>query len=157
MNSSEEFIAQIEQHRGLISKVVFLYADSPDDRNDLTQEIIGQAWKSYASFRGDSKFATWLYRVAMNVSLSFLKQNIRRKDLDLPTNTGSYSISNEADLLDRILKALNPIEKSIVLLQIEGYRQPEIAEMVGISEINIRTKVHRIRKKLKTHGIDKLT
>ena len=137
--------------------MVFLYADNTEDRNDLRQEIISQAWRSYKSFRGEAKFSTWLYRIAMNVSITFIKQHKKRKELDISDQIGADYISNESDLLERILRMLNPIEKSIVLLQIEGYRQPEIAEMLGLSEINTRTKIHRIRKKLKDHGVDRIT
>ena len=136
---------------------MFLYADEVEDRNDLRQEIISQAWRSFASFRSEAKFSTWLYRVAMNVSITFLKQQKKRQNIPSNSQVATSTQSDDSDLLERILRILNPVEKSIVLLLIEGYRQPEIAEILGLTEINTRTKVHRIRKKLQKHGVDQLT
>ncbi|MEL7145459.1 MAG: sigma factor, partial [Bacteroidota bacterium] len=77
MSLNDHFILKINQHKGLINKVVFLYADDHEDRNDLRQEIISQAWKSFKSFRGESLFSTWLYRVSINVAISVLRQSKR--------------------------------------------------------------------------------
>ena len=157
MNLHDQFVEHINKHRALINKVVFLYADHSEDRNDLRQEIIGQAWRSYKSFRGESKFSTWLYRIAVNIAISFIRQHQRRKAHDLPQPNKVTNPSEEKELLERILRVLNPVEKSVVLLMIDGYKQPEIADILGLTEINTRTKVHRIRKKLKEHGFDQFT
>lgn len=154
MAEKETFINLIEANQGIINKTVFLYADDPEDRRDLKQEIISQAWGSFGSFRGDAKFSTWLYRVATNVAISTLKKAKRAGRKEVVTEGASVSqFTHEHELLQIILSALNPIEKSIVLLMVEGFSQPEIAEMTGISENNTRTKIHRIRKKLEKHGV----
>ena len=158
MGKDSQFVDLINQHKGVINKVVFLYADNSEDRKDLRQEIISQAWGAFNSFRGHSKFSTWLYRVAMNVAISSFKHHNKRKGLSIKLNTSdSSSGSSSTELLEHILRILNPIEKSVVLLQIEGYTQPEIAHILGLSNVNTRTKIYRIRKKLRKHGIDQLT
>lgn len=156
MDKRAEFISLIDKHQSLINKVVFLYVDGTEDRRDLRQEIISQAWGSFKSFRGEAKFSTWLYRVAMNVAIATIRKTIKERSAELPKPSPVEAFTNEKDLLNIILNVLSPVEKSIVILQIEGYGQPEIAEILGISEGNTRIKIHRIRKKLKDYGIDKL-
>ena len=157
MPDKGKFVQLIEEHQGLINKVVFLYADDSGDRRDLKQEIIGQAWGAFRNFRGESKFSTWLYRVALNTALSSLKRSSRQKEIK-QTNA-SQEISHprvENELIEMVLSVLNPIEKSIVLLLVEGYAQKEIAQVLGISDGNTRTKIHRIRNKLDEYGIKDL-
>jgi len=158
LEKDSQFVELINQHKGVINKVVFLYTDHLEDRKDLRQEIISQAWGAFHSFRGHSKFSTWLYRVAMNVAISSFKHHHKRKSLPTKLKTSdSISEASGPELLEQILRVLNPIEKSIVLLQIEGYTQSEIANILGLTDVNTRTKIYRIRKKLRKHGIDKLT
>lgn len=157
MDPQHDFISLIRNHQALLNKVVFLYADDHEERNDLRQEIVSQAWGSFKSFKGESRFSTWLYRVAMNVAIATVRKKIKKKDLSyFPAEKITNPHDTEVELLELILRILNPIEKSIVLLLIEGFDQAEIAGIVGISEVNTRTKIHRIRKKLKENGIDKL-
>lgn len=154
MKGKKDFIQKIDAHQGLINKVVFLYADNTEDKRDLKQEIIAQAWGSFKSFRGDSKFSTWLYRVALNVAIAGIRKQKRKNSYEHTEN--QYVVpphSNEKELLETIIKVLNPIEKNMVLLMIEGYNNSEIADIIGISEGNVRVKIHRIRNKLKEYGI----
>ena len=133
---------------------MFLYANTAEDKKDLSQEIIAQAWRSYGNFEGKAKFSTWLYKVAINTAIT----SIRKRKLEFESLSDSNTVPLQSErsgkeLLEIILGLLTPVEKSIVLLTIEGYKQPEIAETLGISGENIRVKVHRIRKKLDKHGI----
>lgn len=155
METQASFIKKIQQHKGLLNKLIFLYADFPEDREDLRQEILLQAWKSYPKFKGDAEFSTWLYRIGINVGITTLSKRKRaapqqlEPNLDLPKphkGTGK-------ELLELILKQLNPIDRTLIILLIEGYKQTEIAEMLGISAENVRTKLFRIRKKLQKNGI----
>lgn len=157
MEKEKEFIALIKDHQKLINKILFLYADNIEDRMDLRQEILLEAWKSFSKFKGISKFSTWLYRIGLNVS--FRKLN-RDKKFEY---THEYNMStiesrqmSHQELLDAVLRALNPVEKSIVLLLIEGYKQEEIVAIIGITPVNLRVKTHRIRTKLKNYGIEAL-
>lgn len=158
MTNKKEFIHLIQEHKGVLNKVIYLYANNPEEKEDLRQEILLQAWRSYKNFRGEAQFSTWLYRIALNVSITFLrKKKLIFEDIGQVRTVTAADSGSSAELLQTILRLLGPVEKSIVLLTIEGYKQPEIAEMVGVSGENIRVKMHRIRKKLKEHGIKDLT
>jgi RNA polymerase sigma-70 factor (ECF subfamily) len=153
----KEFIELIKTHEGLIHKIAYAYCDNSVERDDLKQEIIGQAWASYARYRGDAKFSTWLYRLALNTALTNLQKAKKKPDHPqekLIHKTTIPAGNNAQELLDFILTKLNPIEKSIVLQLVEGFDHTEIAESLGISEGNARVKIHRVRKKLIEYGIE---
>jgi RNA polymerase sigma-70 factor (ECF subfamily) len=155
VESQQVFILKIQEHQAIINKLIYLYADTSEDRKDLRQEILAQAWRSYSKFKGESKFSTWLYRVGLNVAISGIRKKKRNAyQLDHPPAGIAVTGATEKELLELILGLLNPIEKSLLLLLVEGYQQPEMAEMLGISAENVRVKIHRIRKKLKSHGIE---
>jgi RNA polymerase sigma factor (sigma-70 family) len=145
------FLEQIEEHTGIINKIVNLYADNTDDRQDLRQEILLQAWRSYASFENRSKFSTWLYRVCLNTALVFHRKSKRMVTVDID-NIKPLSNNNEvhhgAELLYLAVKQLPPAERSIIILHLDGYANEEIAEIIGISKNNAAVKLHRIKQTL---------
>ena len=130
-----------------------MYANDAEERKDLRQEILAQGWKSFAHFRGDARFSTWLYKVGMNVAIGSLRKKKEYTAVEEKHFANGVS-GNDQELLQQILQMLNPIEKSLVLLMIEGYEQPEMADILGISANNVRVKVHRIREKLKKYEIE---
>lgn len=137
--------------------MLYLYADSPEDRNDLRQDILSRAWAAYPRFQAKSKFSTWLYRIALNAALTRLRKQKQLQyvpEAYAPDPAGPPP-GHEAELLGLMLSLLTEIEKSVLLLMVEGYDRPEIAEMIGISENNLRVKIFRLRQKLKTHGIER--
>lgn len=154
MSLEKNFISEIEQHKGIIIKVVSLYADHPDDRADLKQEILFQAWKSFKRFRGESKFSTWLYKVALNTAMTFVKSAIRHKSnlpvdgVDLEDQTSDVESKNQ---LYWAIKQLPEIEKTIITLHLDGFDNTEIAEMIGVNRNNLNVKLHRIKQRLLTH------
>ena len=136
-----------------------MYFNAEEDRNDLFQEITLQLWKAYPNFRGDSKFTTWMYRVALNTAISFFKKEKKKKPADriAPENlelTTSEEEQREKQehlmMLHKAIDKLSKTDKALVLLHLDEYANKEIAEIMGISEINVRVKLTRIRKKLKT-------
>lgn len=145
------FLEQIEEHAGIINKIVNLYADNADDRQDLRQEILLQAWRSYESFENRSKFSTWLYRVCLNTALVFHRKSKRMVTVDID-DIKPISSNNEvhhgAELLYLAIKQLPPAERSIIILHLDGYANEEIAEMIGISKNNAAVKLHRIKQTL---------
>jgi RNA polymerase sigma-70 factor (ECF subfamily) len=145
------FLEQIEEHTGIINKIVNLYADNTDDRQDLRQEILLQAWRSYASFENRSKFSTWLYRVCLNTALVFHRKSKRMVTVDID-NIKPLSNNNEvhhgAELLYLAVKQLPPAERSIIILHLDGYANEEIAEIIGISKNNAAVKLYRIKQTL---------
>jgi RNA polymerase sigma-70 factor (ECF subfamily) len=129
--------------------------DAPEDREDLEQEIIFQLWRSYDRYRGDSKFSTWMYRVAINTAITYFKKDKRRTDnveldtqLDNELDENSFESERLAHFYQAV-KKLTRIEKAIILLFIEGNSHQSIAESLGITPVNARVKLNRTKKKLK--------
>lgn len=153
----KEFLEIIRVNQGIIHKVCNIYCDVEDDRNDLFQEIVVQLWKSFPSFRYESKFTTWMYRVALNTAITLFKKEKRRPDQN-PISFASLQVAEEAydpeteeniRLLHRAVAQLTGIEKSIILLFLENKDYEEIAEITGITQNYVRVKMNRIKKKLK--------
>lgn len=132
-----------------------MYMDAPEDREDLEQEIIFQLWRSYDRYKGDSKFSTWMYRVAINTAITYFKKDKRRTDnveldtqLDIELDENSFESERLAHFYQAV-KKLTRIEKAIILLFIEGNSHQSIAESLGITPVNGRIKLNRTKKKLK--------
>ncbi|MVM36716.1 sigma-70 family RNA polymerase sigma factor [Spirosoma sp. HMF3257] len=149
MTLQDEFVEQIQMHQALLNKLVYLYADQTEDRNDLHQEILLQAWRSYPNFRGDAKFSTWLYRVGLNVSLTKLNDQKQRQSAALDETAQSTPSTFESDdQLRYVLQQVNTLDRTLIVMSMDGYSNEEIAETLGISPGNVRTKLHRIRQKI---------
>jgi len=157
MQHKKEFIKAIKENEGILFKVTSIYCANKEDQKDLYQEIVYQLWKSFPSFRNDSKISTWMYRIALNTSITHLKKEKRngtKIDLD---EIIEYKIDQKDTLIeDRIkimyahIKNLNTLEKGIILLFLEGKSHNEIANITGFSTTNIGTKISRIKEKLKS-------
>ena len=152
-----EFLQIIKKNQGIIHKVCNIYCDDQEDRNDLFQEIVAQLWKSFPSFREESKFSTWMYRVALNTAITTFKKAKRRPDQNRLTfenfqvKDENYNTETEEEIknLHRAVAQLTGVEKSIVLLFLENKKYEEIAEITGITQNYVRVKMNRIKKKLK--------
>ena len=153
-NLQQEFLEKIESHKGMIFKVSKMYVDHQEDREDLYQEIVFQLWKSYQKFEGKSQFSTWLYRVSLNTALTFLKSEKRKPDnafLHENLDVAEESQDDKEVQLQLFYKAvheLNPIEKALIFLFLEGQSHKEIATNLGITEVNARVKLNRTKEKL---------
>jgi RNA polymerase sigma factor (sigma-70 family) len=151
----QEFLDLIESNSGIIHKVIRLYVDDAEDRRDLYQEIVAQAWGSFARFAGKSKFSTWLYRVALNTALTFQKKSQRMRsgkeitERDLPA-VPPESAHETRELLLWAIRHLSETDRMIILLHLEGYENSEISDISGISKNHVGVKLHRIKKKLTT-------
>lgn len=149
--SEEEFIRLIQKHSGIISKILYLYVEDPEEKRDLRQEIQLQAWKAVGNFRGESQFSTWLYRVALNTVLTFKR---KRRVPTLPIedqDAGDVNpeISDKSERLLRAIKGLSDIDKTIITLHLDDYDYTEIAEIMGLQKNHIGVKLHRIKELLK--------
>ena len=155
----KEFLEIIQRNQGIVHKVCSFYCDSEDDRKDLFQEIVAQLWKSFPSFRKESKFSTWMYRVALNTAITSFKKTKRRPDqgklayenLQVPDESYDQETEDNIKLLHKAIGRLTGIEKSIILLFLENKKYEEIAEITGITQNYVRVKMNRIKKKLKTY------
>jgi RNA polymerase sigma factor (sigma-70 family) len=152
----ERFQTVVDQHKKILYKVCNSYCRNRDDRDDLAQEIIIQLWRSFGKFDERYRFSTWMYRIALNVAISFYRrENTRTR----------YVISDEQHLLEAIdevkdqpeeirllyefIDGLDPLNKALVLLYLDGNNYQEIAEVLGISETNVATKISRLKSKMK--------
>jgi RNA polymerase sigma factor (sigma-70 family) len=158
LTSERNFIELLEKHQNIVHKICRLYTNDSDAHKDLFQEITIQLWKTYPKFRGDSKFSTWMYRVGLNTSITLYRKSLRRVESQR-IEPVAYKLSYEEyddtkdEQLNRIYAAvhkLNDIEKAIVFLYLENKNYKEISETLGISEVNARVRMNRIKTKLKT-------
>lgn len=152
-----EFLSEMEKHKGIIFKISKMYMNEKEDRDDLFQEITYQVWKAYPKFKGDSGFSTWLYRIALNTAIIFLKKEKRRSFIENDDFSEFKIIQEEVDhekeeKLNAMYKAihqLNPIDKAFIFYYLEDFSGKQIAEQMGISEGNVRVKMNRAKNKLK--------
>ncbi len=143
-------------HKGILYKVCRLYQDREEDRQDLFQEIVAQLWVSYDSFRGDSQFSSWMYRVAFNTSIVYLRKERRRLDHpasypDLPDEV--RPVREEAEQLaifHQAVQQLNKVEKALIFLYMEGHSGKDIAVVLDMSPGNVRVRLNRVKDKLQT-------
>jgi len=153
----QEFIDRVMDAQGIVHKVCGMYCDDEQDRKDLFQEILINLWKSYPSFRGDSKFSTWMYRVSLNVAIQRLRKTNKQKeeptqpiDFEKISNPSEESLpEKELQMMHTAINKLSDVEKAIVMLYLEEKGNEEIAEIMGISQNYVRVKMTRIREKLK--------
>jgi RNA polymerase sigma factor (sigma-70 family) len=154
--NEKEFLTLIETHKGVLYKVSRMYMDTEVDQEDLRQDIIFQLWKSIDKFKGDSQFSSWMYRVAINTSITFFKIDKRRPDqseispnMDVVDDAEGEDKESQLAHFYRAVKTLNKIEKAIILLFIEGYSHNDIAKQLGLSCGNTRVKLNRTKQKIK--------
>ncbi|MFK7813749.1 MAG: RNA polymerase sigma factor [Maribacter sp.] len=156
MPKEDDFVKVIKQNEGVIFKITTMYTDNRDDQKDLYQDIVFQLWKSFDSFRAESKISTWMYRIALNTALTRLKKSKRMGhavaiDKVIMQQTENYNpeFEERLKLLYAHIKQLNVLEKGLVLLLLEGKKYDEIAEITGLSPTNVGTRISRIKQKLK--------
>ena len=150
---NKTFEELLEANKGLILKICLFYARTESDRQDLYQDIVLQAWKGFSRFRGESKFSTWLYKVSLNTALTIKRKNkilFTEPPDDLPAEITLPADQEPVAQLYRAIEELNEIEKSIVLLYLDGYSYDEMEKILGISSGALRVKMVRIKQKLKT-------
>ena len=156
MQQEQEFIKTIKMHEGVIYKITHVYATDAEDQKDLYQEIVYQLWKSFGSFKGNSKVSTWMYRVALNTSITHHK---KKRVTGIPLDFELLNLTEEHDveMEERLrqmyfqIKKLNIIEKGIILLFLEGKSYDEISEITGFTNTNVGTRLGRIKQKLKNN------
>ncbi len=152
------FVELLEKHQNIVHKVCRLYTNNYDAHNDLFQEISIQLWKAYPKFRGDSKFSTWMYRVALNTAITLYRKSKRTVNttefdaVQFKIKSEDYDDTEEQQLklLYKAVQQLNDIEKALVFLYLEDKNYREISETMGISEVNARVKMNRVKTKIRT-------
>lgn len=156
-NKELEFTQKVADSQGIIHKVCRMYCDDEEHRKDLFQEILIQLWRSYPSFRGDSKFSTWMYRVAINVAIQDFRKIKKKQQLFFQTNQFKEKPEDQVNTIEnehlqqmhKAIAQLNKIEKAIIMLHLDDTPNEEIAKIIGITQNYVRVKMNRIKVKLR--------
>jgi len=153
-----KFISEFQENQNIIHKVCRIYTSNQDAHNDLFQEITIQLWKAYPKFRGDSKLSTWMYRIGLNTAITLYrksKRTIKTQDFDnvlYKIQSTSYDDTEEEQLklMYKAIHQLSDIDKALIFLYLEDKNYKEISSTIGISEVNARVKMNRIKTRLRT-------
>lgn len=158
-DSRESFGALLERHRGIVFKVANTYAHGADDRADLAQEIAAQLWRAYPRYDPGRTFSTWMYRIALNVAISFVRADRRRGRDAVPLDDELHDLAGDGVdhekqqqilALRRFIAQLPPLDRALMLLYLEDRSGREIAEVLGISESNVTTKLGRLKQRIRS-------
>ena len=152
-----ELTALIRRHAGLIHKVAYAYCRNPTDREDVAQEVAVQLWRSAARYDARCKETTWVYRIALNVAISFHRREHRHRERKLDVDVHAITLAavptpepdEHVELLRDCIDGLDPLEKALVLLYLDGNDHASIADVLGISVSNVGTKLGRTKTKLR--------
>jgi len=151
------FLADFEKNQNIVHKICRIYTTNQDAHNDLFQEVTIQLWKNYSKFRGEAKFSTWMYRVALNTAISLYRKSTRTvktqdiSDISYKIQASEYDDTEEQQLksLYKAIQELNDIDKALIFLYLENKPYKEISEALGITQVNARVKMNRAKDKLK--------
>jgi RNA polymerase sigma-70 factor (ECF subfamily) len=156
---SEDFVAVLNECQPLLRRVARLYCQDVDDRQDLFQEMVLQLWRAWPRYvpQPGAKLSTWLYRIALNVAISNLRQRTRRPapgELDAEALAVAQAPdagpdADERAALYQAIDQLSEVDKAFVLLYLEDRPYEEMAEILGITQNNVRVKMHRVQEKLR--------
>lgn len=152
----DQALALLDEHKGILFKVANAYCPRAEDRDDLIQEMSLQVWRSFPRFDGRCKVSTWMYRIALNVAISFHRSERAHQHLlsgddhlrDLPApDTGPPP--EDVQALQRVIAGLDGLNKALVLLYLDDRSHGEIAEILGLTATNVATKIFRIKERLR--------
>ena len=157
-DQSPAFTKILEENKGIFYKVALAYCPQEEDRQDLIQEMIIQVWKSFPKYKQESKVSTWIYRIALNVAISWYRKSVVRnkhlvpyKGQELTFSDQEYALETEQNIqaLYRFINELKELERAIMLLYLEEKSYREISDILGITETNVATRIGRIKLKIK--------
>jgi len=152
--SEAQFLEAVKNSKGIIYKLVGLYASDAEERKDLYQEVLLQAWRSWSSFRGEAKFSTWLYRICLNTILT-QKRKVNCIDYleslepveHLATDSTNHK-KEEIERLRRAIRSLPETDRALISMHLDGYENSEIADVLGITVNHVAVKLHRCKQQL---------
>jgi RNA polymerase sigma-70 factor (ECF subfamily) len=158
-----DFTSIIESNQRLIFKICNSYCKNVADREDLAQEIVFQLWRSWASYNTSVKLSTWMYRIALNVAISFYRKSKKENQtemmgdhvFEIADESAGGRLEENLDALQQFINELKPLDKALMLLYLEEKSHLEMAEIIGLSTTNVATKIGRIKEQLK-HKFSKL-
>jgi RNA polymerase sigma factor (sigma-70 family) len=158
--SRDRFQAQLAEHEKIVFKVAAMYCRNAEDRRDLAQDICVQAWRSFGSYDATRSFSTWMYRIALNVAISHARSAGHRDRHTVPLDEDALDIADgsatpkEPDervrALHDFIDQLDVLNRALMLLYLEDRSYREIADVLGISETNVATKINRLKQRIRT-------
>ena len=159
IDERNKVIQIIMQNMGIIHKVANMFCKSQEDKDDLVQEIMTQLWSSFEKYDDAYKLGTWMYRVSLNIAISFYRKNQTQEKYFMPLDEKLDIISNDEnenevetnnlELLEKFISNLKEFDKALMLLYLEKKSHQEISEILGITTSNVSTKIARIKEGLK--------
>ncbi len=156
--AAARFAALIDEHAGIVRKVAATYCRDRADRADLAQDIAAALWQAFARYDASRPFSTWMYRIALNVAISHVRGAVRRRRVFVPLDEGMQDVAESlADAgsgaalatLQRAVAALDPMNRALLVLYLDDRSQREIAEVLGISESNVGTRIGRLKDRIR--------
>ena len=159
--TEQAFPALLERHRGIVLKVAATYARDPHDRADLAQEIAAQLWRAWPRYDATRSFPTWMYRIALNVAIDHVRVTARRSRHSVPLDEALHEVADPADAghearadvqaLLHFIDAQKPLDRALLMLYLEECSTRGIAEVLGLSESNVTTKINRLKQRIRDH------
>ena len=147
-----DFIQIVESNQGIIKSLCKAYYLSCDDQKDAFQDIVLQLWKSFGTFRGESKVSTWIYSVSLNTILTKVRNEKRKIITESISSEQTFShamADDDSELLKMVLQLLSGLDKAIVILYLEGYKNKEISDLLNLTPTNVSTRLNRVKGVLK--------
>lgn len=157
------FSELLERHRGIVVKVASTYCWHADDRDDLSQEIVTQLWRAFSRYDDTQSFSTWMYRVALNVSISWVRRHSIRQRHTVAFDEDRHEVADVSNMpdedgritfLQRFIDDLHPLNRALMLLYLEEQSYRDIAEILGISETNVATKIGRLKQRVRVQSAE---
>jgi RNA polymerase sigma-70 factor (ECF subfamily) len=156
VDAQRRFAELVERHRGIVFKVAATYCRNTADREDVAQEIVTQLWRAYPKFDATRTFSTWMYRIALNVAISFVRSNSVRErhsvalddthDVEDPSATPAEE-DERSRLLHAFIDRLDSLNRALLLLYLDDHTYRDIAAILGITETNVATKISRLKQR----------
>ena len=154
----QEFEALLHSHQGIVFKVANTYCWHPDDRADLVQDIVAQLWRAWPRYDPARTFSTWMYRIALNVAISYVRRTMRQREMAVQLDEGLHdsaaatpdsAAADRMQQLQTFVERQAPLDRALLLLYLEDKSQREIAEILGITQTNVSTKISRLKQKIR--------
>jgi RNA polymerase sigma factor (sigma-70 family) len=160
--NKDQFLHLIQHNKKLIFKVCNTYCSDAEDRKDLVQEVIIQLWHSFEKYDNTFKLSTWMYRIALNTAISFYRSDNKRRSnttsiseniFEIPNDDTSFELNEKITLLYTFIGRMNKLDKALMILYLDNNSYKDMADILGITETNVATKISRLKQYLKQQFI----